>query len=153
MANVRLLFVAAALAVLPPEDGWAQANACTIIPQAELQTMLGRSDLGRGKPQEDPGGSTCRFPSRSGPDVTLSVAPGTKAVFDDFKKILNEAGEKLESVTGVGDAAFVWQEGTRIYALAGKNVVAVTFQADGATSPKQKSELITLAKTVIARLK
>src|SRR5262245_23572849 len=91
----------------------AQTNvpeACAVISPAEVSTILGRSDFGKPRSEKgaQPGESSCRFPGRAQSGVTISLSPIARADFDEFRKVLVSQGEKPETITGVGDAAYFW---------------------------------------------
>jgi hypothetical protein len=157
MQRLLFVFALAGITALAVRVSHAQTNlpdACTVISPVEVSTILGRKDFG--KPRIDrgpgPGESSCRFPGRVQSGVTISLSPTTSGNFDEFRKLLVAQGEKPESVTGVGDAAYFWHPG-RVYVRRGGTMITVSFSNETGVNEKMKQDLLALARTVLANLK
>jgi hypothetical protein len=133
--------------------GSATPDACTIVSRDELVKAVGRSDFGRPRPDTGPnGGSSCRYSSSRG-SVTISLASQTRAAFDDFKKLLVDQGKKPETVAGIGDTAYFWDDNS-LYALSGKTSFRVFISTlPGADPAKTRADIMAVARTVVAKLK
>jgi hypothetical protein len=147
----------AAAATLPLHVAHAQTSvpeACAVISSAEVTTILGRRDFGNPRSEKGPGPgeSSCRFPGRVQSGVTISLSPTVRADFDEFRKVLVEQGEKPETVTGVGDAAYFWHPG-RVYVLTGRTMITVSFSNETGVNEKMKQDLLALARAVLTKLK
>lgn len=152
-----LCIALAAVTLLPVPLAHAQTSvpdACAVISPAEVTAILGRSDLGKPRAEKGPGPgeSSCRFPGRVQSGVTISLGPTTRTVFDEFRQILVDQGEKPEAVTGVGDAAYFWHPG-RVYVLTGRTLITVSFSEAMDVNEKMKQDLLALAHAVLKNLK
>lgn len=128
-------------------------DACTVLSKDELAKIVGRADFGRARPDTGPNGeSSCRYSSSRG-SVTLSVSTQTRAEFEKFRKLLSDEGKKPETVEGVGDAAYFWDDDA-LYALSGKLAFRVFIsKPPNADSAKIRADLLALARAVVAKLK
>jgi hypothetical protein len=147
----------AAVTSLPVHVAPAQTSvpeACAVISPVEVTTILGRKDFGKPRSEKGPGPgeSSCRFPGRVQSGVTISLSPTVRADFDEFRKVLVEQGEKPETVTGVGDAAYFWHPG-RVYVLTGRTMITVSFSNETGVNEKMKQDLLALARAVLTKLK
>ncbi len=154
---LSLCMTLAAVTSLPVHIGHAQTSvpeACAVISPVEVTTILGRKDFGKPRSEKGPGPgeSSCRFPGRVQSGVTIALSPTARADFDEFKKVLVEQGEKPESVSGVGDAAYFWHPG-RVYVLTGRTMITVSFSNETGVNEKMKQDLLALARAVVAKLK
>ena len=152
-----LCIALAAVTLLPAPLAHAQTSvpdACAVISPAEMTAILGRKDLGKPRAEKGPGPgeSSCRFSGRIQSGVTISLSPTTRSVFDEFRQILVDQGEKPEAVTGVGDAAYFWHPG-RVYVLTGRTMITVSFSEAMDVNEKMKQDLLALAQAVLRKLK
>ena len=154
---LSLCVALAAVTSMPVPVAHAQTSvpeACSVISPAEVTTILGRKDFGKPRSEKGPGPgeSSCRFPGRVQSGVTISLSPTVRATFDEFRKLLVEQGEKPETVTGVGDAAYFWHPG-RVYVLTGRTMITVSFANETGVNEKMKQDLLALARAVLTKLK
>jgi hypothetical protein len=141
--------------ILAAQSGAGSApDACTVLSRDEVMTLLGRKDLGRPRQQTGPDGdSTCRYPGRFQGSVAVALGTMSNAEFEAFRKSLVDEGKKPESVTGLGDGAFFWDE-SWLYALSGRTAVKVSISpTPGAQPAKTRADLLALARAIVARLK
>jgi hypothetical protein len=154
---LSLCVALAAVAPVPVHVAHAQTSvpeACAVISLAEVTTILGRKDFGKPRPEKGaaPGESSCHFPGRVQSGLTVWLSPTVRANFEEFRKLLVEQGEKPETVTGVGDAAYFWHPG-RVYVLTGRTMITVSFSNETGVSEKTKQDLLALARAVMSKLK
>jgi hypothetical protein len=135
-----------------PRSG-SSPDACTVLSRDELVKAVGRSDFGRARPDTGPNGeSSCRYSSSRG-SVTIGLAAQSRASFDEFKKLLVDQGKKPESVSGVGDTAYFWDDNS-LYALAGPIGIKVFISTlPNADPAKTRADILALARAVVAKLK
>ena len=123
-ATLGLLVSISGHAAAPGKDALASSasgtDACTFIPKAELEKLIGR-ELRDGKPREmSPGLSQCDFatppqmyvkrrfdnpplPEAAGfSSVTITTMPTSPNTFAESRRVMANA----EDVRGIGDAAF-----------------------------------------------
>lgn len=99
-------------------------DACTLISEQELTTLLGEAQ-GTGKESRvSPDRSTCMYTSG------LITAVEIAANYEKSKAIIEQEGRKTTPVTGVGQAAF-WDEAGQLVAKGNQVFVGVTkFQSN-----------------------
>ncbi|MGE0360093.1 MAG: hypothetical protein AB7R67_05155 [Vicinamibacterales bacterium] len=144
-----LVLVSVLSGAAPAVAGQAAArDACTVLTLAELSAAAGVT-VQRPRPTSAPDGSTCRF--RAGTEtLTLAIAPGTRADFDAFRKLLGDEGKTVEPVAGIGVAAYFWDN--RIYALAGAHSFSVQVGEFAPANPARRQQARAVAAAVAAKL-
>ena len=147
-----------------------KVKACTIVPQAQLETAVGNSFE---TPQDSSLGSfeaSCRFPSAdtSGADLNLFLAADVKgAIKDAFrgnffatKKSFQKVYGSATPVPGIGKEAFTAFDGSSSVAqgsllvLDGKNHAAlIVLTGDGITAENTVEKGKAVANVVLPKLK
>jgi hypothetical protein len=175
-AAVRMLVVGTAVAVagitawVAPAGAAKKIKACTIVPQAQLETAVGN-------PFETPEDSTigpveasCRFGSAdvAGTDLNLFLTTDVKGgvknapggAFFATKKSFEKIYGSATPVTGVGKQAFTAFDGSSSVAqgsllvLDGKNHAAlVVLTGDGVTAESTVEQGKAVAALVLPKLK
>lgn len=102
------------LAMMPRTATANQLNACTVLSADDINSALGRKELGPATPGRAAGGTTdCRFPGLGNGDVRITLgaaSSGAKADFDLKPQIYADEGKKFEKVAGIGDGAYYWDD-------------------------------------------
>lgn len=125
-------------------------DACTLLSLQELSQIVG-STVRRPRPDTAQAGTACRF-STTTDTLNITLWPTTPKEFDEFRKTLAESGATLESATGVGDAAFYWNN--RIYVRVGNHGLTVWLgtPTDG-VEQKRRQLVLAVAKAGAAKLR
>jgi hypothetical protein len=125
-------------------------DACTVLTLQELSSAAGVT-VQRPRPDSAPqGDSVCRF--RAGTDtLTLAIGADKQANFDELRKLLIEQGNSVEPVTGVGTAAYFWDN--RIYVLAGTRSFSVQVGEAAPVSAKHQQMALAVARQLAAKLR
>jgi hypothetical protein len=149
-ALTRAFVLSLALLCAAPA-GWA-ADACALITTEDVTAATGRKDFGHARPKD--GGTSCRYASSRGSVTVWVVESQTRKDFDGFHKLLADQGKRVEEVSGVGDAAYFWDD--RLYVQVGTHGLTVQVAANelqpaapGATRPA----VIALARKGADRLR
>ncbi|WP_173050952.1 hypothetical protein [Nitrospira sp. KM1] len=155
---ISLAVLTAVLIAITSEPSYAAAadkasapNACTLLSTEELGRLL-NNPIRRPRPGTAEKGTNCRFSVGGTDTLNLSLWPTTPKDFDEFKKTLADGGAILENASGVGDAAYYWDN--RIYVRTGNNGVTVWLgvPVDG-VSQKQRQTVLSVAKAAVSRLR
>jgi hypothetical protein len=126
------------------------ADACTLLTSEEIATIVAER-VRKARPQTAQEGTACAFPMASG-NLNISLWPTDARKFDEFRKTLTEAGARLESTSGVGDAAYFWDD--RIYVRVGNQGLTIWHGApqDGVDT-RRRNMVVAVAKAGIAKLR
>ena len=142
-------------------------NACTIVPQAKLETATGSTYTTPEDTSIGPVKASCRFPSESGDDLNLFLTNDVKggikdsigsyfATKESFQKIYGQA----TPVNGAGKAAYTAFDGSSslpqgsILVLDGKNHAALmVFTGDGVTADNVIEHGKAVAAIVLPKIK
>lgn len=150
-AVASLLVMLSALSGATAGAAWQAAapDACTVLTLSELSAAAGVTVL-RPRPTSAPDGTICRF--RVGSDsLTLAIGNGTRADFDGFRKLLVDQGNTLETVAGIGVAAYFWDN--RIYVFSGRRDFSVQIGDAAPANPTQQQRARAVAAALAAKLK
>ncbi len=113
---------------------------------------MDRHDFASGRRKDDV--TNCYYSSSRGGLNVWSVPAVSKASFDDFRALLEAQGKAPETVTGVGDDAYFWDE--RIYVRVGGRGLTIELNQD-ALNPKpsgaRRAVALALAKAGVSRLR
>jgi hypothetical protein len=125
-------------------------DACTVLTLQELSSAAGVA-VQRPRPDSAPeGDSVCRF--RAGTDtLTLAIGADNRANFDELRKLLVDQGNSVEPVSGVGTAAYFWDN--RIYVLAGTRSFSVQVGEAAPVSAKHRQMAQAVARLVAAKVR
>jgi hypothetical protein len=141
---------ATAAASTPARGSTPAVNACAVITEQDATTLLG-SDPGPGQNTSSDTGAACAY----GASLTLSVgANAGKAQFDSDRAPALGSG-KLQDLTGVGDAAFVFIVANTIgqmEILKGSTILTVDVQGDPALQNITAASLKTLGTAAAGRI-
>jgi hypothetical protein len=174
--KVRMFVTATAVVVLlvglgvGPAAAAKKVKACTIVPQAQLETAVGNAFE---TPQDSSIGSfeaSCRFGSAdvSGTDLNLFLSTDVKGgvkgapggAFFATKKSFQRIYDSATPVTGVGQQAFTAFDGSSSVAqgsllvLDGKNHAAlIVLTGDGVTAETTVEKGKAVAALVLPKLK
>jgi hypothetical protein len=119
MRHAVPVLIALGLASVTPA-AWA-ADACAVITLDDVTIATGRKDFGRAKPKD--GGTSCYYSSPRGSVTVWVVEPQTRKDFDDFRTLLVGQGKAVEDRSGIGDAAYFWDD--RLYVHVGTRGLTV----------------------------
>ena len=127
-------------------------DACTLLSVDEIKAVLGSSVIVRpGRPNSSvQDGTACRFGLPSG-NLNFALARQTPQRFEEMRKFMSENGEKLENVSGLGDAAYFWNE--RICVQVGNQSLAIWFGNPEGANPQRREQLLSLAKAGVPKLR
>lgn len=125
-------------------------EACSLLSVEELEKTLGRQ-FGRSRQRQEQSGTSCRFTAGAGGSITVSVAASSKADFEQFRKLLADQGNKPAAVSGVGDAAYYWDN--RIYVLVGSRTMTIWNGEPQQPAEKLRGEVLALAKALAPKLR
>ena len=131
----------------------AAPDACSLLTVDEIKSVVGSSTIVRkGRPRSGgtETGTQCSFGVASG-SLALALEWRTPQEHEDFKKTLRDAGERLEPVSGIGDDAFLM--GERINVHVGNKGLALWFADRHSVRPREKEEILALAKLCVAKLR
>jgi len=133
-----------------PAGAGAAINACAVITEQDATTLLG-SDPGPGQDTSSGTDRACAY----GASLTLSVgANAGTAKFDSDRAPAVSSG-KLQDLTGVGDAAFVFIVGNTIgqmEILKGSTILTVNVQGDPSLQNITPAALTTLGTAAAGRI-
>ena len=109
----------------PPAPVLKIQTACTVVTQAEIETILGRA-VSSGVEHKDPGGSTCDYTAGDG-EITIAMAHTTdkldpEAEVTELKKLLPKYA--VRDAEGFGTRAYfvdVPNAGTQLHVLRGEH--------------------------------
>jgi hypothetical protein len=124
------------------------SDPCGLFTKDEIATSMGRSDFGKGKLKSAETGAACRYASSRG-SLNVWVGPSTPKDFAAFRDLLATEGKKPESVAGVGDEAYFWDE--RIYVRAGSRGLTIWLGAPGGEAARKA--VLALAKVGAGKLR
>jgi hypothetical protein len=145
-------------------------DACSFIPKAELERLIGR-ELRDGKPKDMPPGLyQCDFttppkmyvkrqfnnpplPEAAGfSSVVITTNPTTPSTFAESRRVMQA---NAEDVTGVGDAAF-FNGPAMIYVRVGNRGFSIRLHVNAPTTDagraRLKDVMLSLARAGVARL-
>ena len=128
-------------------------DACSLLTVDEIKSVVGLSTMVRkGRPRSGgtEKGTQCSFGVASG-SLALALEWRTPQEHEEFKKTLRDAGERLEPVSGIGDDAFLM--GERINVHVGNKGFALWFADRHNVRPREKEEILALAKLCVAKLR
>ena len=131
----------------------AAPDACSLLTVDEIKSVVGSSTIVRkGSPRSGgtEKGTRCSFGVASG-SLAVALEWRTPQEHEDFKKTLRDAGERLEPVSGIGDDAFLM--GERINVHVGNKGFALWFADRHSVRPREKEEILALAKLCVAKLR
>ena len=120
----RVVVLSLALLSAAPA-AWA-ADACALITIEDVTAATGRKDFGRAKPND--GGASCRYASSRGSVTVWVIESQSRKDFDDFRQLLADQGKSVEERSGVGDAAYFWDD--RLYVHVGTHGLTVQVGAN-----------------------
>lgn len=140
-----------AQAAVAPAGG-APVEACTLFTMEEIAAAVGRSDFARGKRKDE--GANCYYSSSRGGLNVWTVPSVSKQSFDDFRDLLNAQAKHPETIAGVGDDAYFWDD--RLYVRIGGRGLTVEVNQN-ALDPQPHATLraaaVALAKTGVPKLR
>ncbi len=134
-------------------------RACALLTKEEVKKLAGSKDqffdMVTPTEQKMPGtGSACEY---SG--INIQVDPFTPARLEELRK---EKGSHWETVTGVGDRAYLFDNKpaaslhfAELYATVGARVftIQMTVRPSGASVDTVRPELLALAKAIVEKLR
>ena len=132
----------------------ARIGACALLPRELVEKVMtgNKTILSFVKPEEEPlgpNGSSCDYAG-----IGLQIDPLTPARFEEVRKKL---AKELESVSGVGDAAYFRNnrnEFAELLVRTGSHVVTIQIHIPaGGTAAAVKPNTITLANAIIPKLR
>ena len=142
--------------------GSAQATsglvtACSLASADEIKAAFARKQLGPPKDGRAAGGySECTFPGLGAGDIRIVVTPPSKDARLDFdlkKEILNEEQKKFETLSGIGDGAYYYDD--RLEFLVGNRIAAVWMNRTSRSESELtvKTALMTVASSMTSALR
>jgi len=141
---------AGSTAATAPTGSTAAINACAVVTEQDATTLLG-SDPGPGQDTSSDMGAACAY----GASLTLSVgANAGKAKFDSDRAPALSSG-KLQDLSGVGDAAFVFIVANTIgqmEIIKGSTILTVNVQGDPSLQSITAASLTTLGTAAAGRM-
>lgn len=104
------LSLAASLAFASSLAAQSAPNACGLLAKDEVEKLINRGKPTYNQMPEATAvsggkGSVCDYPG--GGQIALYVGPNSEAAFENFLKAFNAQGQPKQSVSGVGDKAYV----------------------------------------------
>ena len=121
-----MTFAALAIALTVAAPRTDAADACAVITIEDVTIATGRKDFGRGKPKD--GGTSCYYSSSRGSVTVWVIESQSRKDFDDFRQLLLDQGKSVENRSGVGDAAYFWDD--RLYVHVGTRGLTVQVGAN-----------------------
>jgi hypothetical protein len=143
---VLALAVTVATSYAQATRGPAARNACMLFTNGEIETATGTT-VRSSRPGSVPEGSECRYQTRAGFSLTITLSAVDPKDFDELRSLF---GGDAQPVTGVGDGAYFLQN-ERIYARIGRTQF-VASRGSGADA-KFRDALLALAKLAAPRLR
>lgn len=134
-----------------------QLDACTVLTASDIKAMLGRQQLGEARASRASGGfSDCTFAGNGAGDVRVVLEPPNRnapADFDVKEQVLAEERKVFDTVMGVGDRAFYYDD--RVEFRVGDRIGAVWVNRTPRTeaAPALRTSLTTLARRIAERLR
>ena len=148
-----VLVGAVAFGAAAKKDSPQAPDACSLLTVDEIKSVVGSSTIVRkGRPRSGgtEKGTQCSFGVASG-SLAVALEWRTSQEHAEFKKTLRDAGERLEAVSGIGDDAFLM--GERINVHVGNKGFALWFADRHNVRPREKEEILALAKLCVAKLR
>ena len=126
------------------------ADACTLLTTQEIAQIVG-TPVRKARPETAQEGTACRFPMAMD-TLNISLWPTDAKNFEEFRKTLAESGATLENASGVGDAAYFWDD--RIYVRVGDQGLTVWLGTprDG-SDPERRRTVVAVANAGVAKLR
>ncbi len=126
-------------------------EACALFTLGQAGQATGRT-FRRTRPGSQPGATTCDLIGGTEGNINVVLSPSaSKKDFDEFRTLLEDQGEKLEAVSGVGDDAYYW--GTRIYVRAGARHLTIWNGDPMQPAADVRADVLALAKLAQPKLK
>jgi hypothetical protein len=120
-----LLLLLAAASTACAEAAATAVDPCSLLTREEITAAVKRPDLPRGKRREE---GLCFYSSARGSVSVWAASARSKADFDGFRRLLENQGQNIESVSGIGDAAYFWDD--RLYARVGTDTFTIQVSAN-----------------------
>lgn len=119
-----VLAIAVGLTLAAPRTD--AADACAVVTLDDVTIATGRKDFSPGKAKD--GGTSCRYASSRGSVTVWVIESQSRKDFDDFRQLLVAQGKNVEDRSGVGDAAYFWDD--RLYVHVGTRGLTVQVGAN-----------------------
>lgn len=137
-------------AVLAIPSTAVAADACTLLSVDELAKIIGQR-VRKPRPDTAEKGTACGFGTATD-SVSIALWPTNAKDFAEFRKLLAENGAKIEDASGLGDAAYFWED-DRVYVRLGDQGLTVTLGGgDDSFDAKRREIVMAIAKAGIAKL-
>jgi hypothetical protein len=155
----------AARVLAAPASGVAQAptsTVCSLIDTMEVRRVTGKKNGLKWAPRPDdpaelPKGTTGCF--YVGVDFNL-LTPASRETFERTRSFLTSGGATTQPVSGVGESAYYWwspkpgdSRPVGIVFRAGTSQVLIMIMTSSDSVEIQKPQLLTLAKSVVPKLR
>jgi hypothetical protein len=147
------------------EAAGTTVSACSLLTAADIRRITGRSDLAtsRPEPEELPGHSNCIHSGAF--DIGVTVDETSRVMFDRMRDTYSRApsrlGYRVETVSGLGDAAYFLMDKDRVKVttLVGQNELTIALAkismlpGELPPEPTAKAMALNLAKAAAAKLR